>query len=445
MRVHFISIGGSIMHNLAIELQNNGFEVSGSDDEFFEPSKSRLQENGLLPNKKGWNTNLITKEIDIVVLGMHAKSDNPELKKAIELGLKIQSFPELIYQNTKEKTRVAIAGSHGKTTITSMVMHVLAKTSKDFDYLVGAKLKGFENSVKLTTTAPNIILEADEYLSSAIDKRPKFLWYKPQITLISGIAWDHMNVFPTFENYKKQFIDYIESLPLNAVLIYYKGDKLLNKIVNQFKNFKKIPYDFPDYKAENGKFKLETKNGFLELNMFGSHNLLNLEGARLVCEQLGVNNDKFYKSIGDFQGAGKRLEVIYKSDDLTIFKDFAHSPSKVKATIKGIKEQYPERKIIACLELHTFSSLNKDFIPEYKNTTNDADEIFVFINEEAVNLKRLELMSADEIQKAFNNPNIEVFFDINKLDKRIGKLNKNNSIILLMSSGDFKKWDLIPN
>lgn len=431
------------MHNLAIALKLKGHDVSGSDDEIFEPAKSRLEAHGILPAKFGWDADRIQPGMDAIILGMHARKENPELIRAQELELNMYSFPEYIYLNSTHKTRVAIAGSHGKTTITSMVMHVMQKCNKNFDYMVGALVKGFEQGLKLTENADCIILEADEYLSSSINMEPKFLWYKPQIALISGIAWDHMNVFPTFEIYVDQFRKFIKSMPDGSVLVYFRGDKLLVDIVHEFSHVKKIAYDLPNYVVEKNQFFIQSMDGKKHrMEVYGSHNMLNMEGARQICAQLGIEHATFYQAIGDFSGAGKRLEKLIEKEDFIAFRDFAHAPSKVKATIEGIKDQYPGRNLMACLELHTFSSLNPGFIPLYEGSMAKADRKYVFINQEAVKLKQLRLLSENEVIAAFGDPQLKLFYDREKLESEIRKNTFNNCVLLLMSSGDFAGLNL---
>lgn len=443
MKVHFISIGGSIMHNMAIAFRLKGFDVSGSDDEIFEPAKSRLLKSGILPEQAGWFPEKIKPGIDAIILGMHAKDDNPELVKARELGLKIYSFPEFIYQNSLDKKRIVIAGSHGKTTITSMVMHVLARQKFNFDYLVGSQVPGFENSVRISEDAPFIVIEGDEYLSSALDKRPKFLWYKPQLALISGIAWDHVNVFPTWEIYKQQFSDFIDSMEKEAQLVWNSEDKDLAAIVSTKTGIRQIPYSTPAFRIENGRFLIKTNSGkeFM-LHIFGSHNLANLEGAKAICMSLGISEDDFYASVVDFRGAGKRLELMFENETFKVFRDFAHAPSKVAGTINGIRLQFPKKKIIACLELHTYSSMNSDFIPQYKNSTHQADLVYLFLNEEAAKIKGMKLPQPEEIKTAFNDRSIRVFYDKNQMELSLLEENYFNSILLLMSSGSFDNWEI---
>ena len=367
MNVHFIAIGGSAMHNLALALHNKGYKVTGSDDTIFEPSKSRLESKDLLPEIFGWFPEKITKNLDAVVLGMHAKADNSELLKAQELDLKIYSYPEYLYEQSKHKTRVVIGGSHGKTTITSMILHVMHYHNRDVDYMVGAPLEGFDIMVKLTDYNDFMVLEGDEYLSSPIDRRPKFHLYKPNIALLSGIAWDHINVFPTYQNYIEQFEIFVDSIVKGGSITYNHEDEEVKRIVETSKNsIRKLPYFTPKYTVENGQTLLETPEGKLPIEMFGKHNLNNLAGAKWICQHMGIDEDDFYEAIESFKGASKRLEKIAENSTSVVFKDFAHSPSKVKATTNAVKEQYQDRILVACLELHTYSSLNAEFLKEYK-------------------------------------------------------------------------------
>ncbi|HLN72858.1 MAG TPA: Mur ligase family protein, partial [Prolixibacteraceae bacterium] len=381
MRVHFIAIGGSAMHNLAIALHKKGYHVTGSDDEVFEPSKSRLKKLGLLPEREGWFEENITPELDAVILGMHARQDNPELLRAQELGLKIFSYPEYLYEQTKDKIRVVVGGSHGKTTITSMILHVLGYNGLKFDYMVGAQLEGFDTMVSLSEDAKIAVFEGDEYLSSPIDLRPKFHLYFPNIALLSGIAWDHINVFPTFPFYVEQFQKFVDMIQPNGSLIYYEGDENLRQIAaNGREDIDKLPYWSHDSVIENGITYLVTDGKKIKLRIFGEHNLQNISGAQLVCCQLGLTDEQFYSAIAEFKGASRRLEVLAEKEDCVIFNDFAHSPSKLKATTEAVKKQFPDRKLVACLELHTFSSLKKDFLPQYKNCMNAADQAIVYFN-----------------------------------------------------------------
>ncbi|MES2063260.1 MAG: Mur ligase family protein [Bacteroidota bacterium] len=444
MKVHFIAIGGSAMHNLAIALHKKGFKVTGSDDVLFEPSASRLAKYGILPTLEGWYPEKITPGLDAVILGMHARIDNPELLKAQELGIKIYSYPDYIYEQSKDKLRVVIGGSHGKTTITSMILHVLQEAGKKFDYLVGAQLEGFETMVGLTHDAPVIIIEGDEYLASPIDRRPKFHIYKADIGVISGIAWDHINVFPTFDNYIDQFKIFAETIQAGGKLIYSQTDEVLNKMVNGLNiDIEKLPYTLPGYTIENGVTTILADGKKYELEVFGQHNLLNMQAARLVCEGLGINSADFYQYITTFKGAARRLEVVGKNDNATIFKDFAHSPSKLTATIDAVKAQFPDRKLIACIELHTFSSLNKDFLNEYAGTMDKADEAIVFIDRKTFEQKKIEPYPAEAVKNAFANKNLLFFNEPAELLKYLEAININNSNLLMMSSGNFGGINLI--
>lgn len=437
MRVHFIAIGGAAMHNLAIALKLNGFNVSGSDDLITEPSKSRLEKHNLLPKTEGWDADLITTEIDAIILGMHARIDNPELLKAQELGLRIYSYPDYIFEQSKDKIRVVIGGSHGKTTITSMILHVLNHYKKDFDYLVGAQIEGFDNMVKLSD-APVIVIEGDEYLASPIDRRPKFHIYKPDIAVISGIAWDHINVFPTLQNYVDQFDLFVDTINDYGSLIYCAEDKTVNDLVNHKNpNLKLLPYIAPEFGIENGETYLITSQKKIPLAVFGRHNLLNMQAAKLVCNELGISENDFYDAIKNFTGAAKRLEIVGKNLHSTIFKDFAHSPSKLVATIAAVKEQYPDRKLIACIELHTYSSLNKNFLNEYKNTMDKADVAIIFIDNKTFIHKGLEPYTAQDIKEAFNISQFNLFTDCEELFEYLSSLTLKNSNLLMMSSGNF--------
>jgi len=444
MRVHFIAIGGSAMHNLAIALHKKGFEVSGSDDVLFEPSVSRLGKYRILPEKEGWYPEKITSKLDAVILGMHARIDNAELLKAQELGIKVYSYPEYIYEQSKDKLRVVIGGSHGKTTITSMILHVLQAAGKDFDYLVGAQLAGFETMVRLTHEAPVIVIEGDEYLASPIDRRPKFHLYKANIGVISGIAWDHINVFPTFDNYIEQFKLFIETIQPGGQLIYCETDPVLNKMVTtDSSQIKKLPYLLPQYAIENGITTVIYGSEKYPLEVFGEHNLLNMEAARLVCESLGIAQHDFYSYITTFKGAARRLELLGKNDSSNIFKDFAHSPSKLKATVHAVKTQFPGRKLIACIELHTFSSLNKDFLAEYAGTMDEADSAIVFIDKKTFEQKKMEPYPSEVVKKAFLKNDLLFFNEPETLLKYLESIKIEGSNLLLMSSGNFGGINLI--
>lgn len=438
MNIHFIAIGGSAMHNLAIALHKKGYFITGSDDTIHDPSKSRLEKYGLLPNDFGWFSNKINTDLDAIVLGMHAKADNPELLKAQELGITIYSYPEFLFEQSKNKTRVVIGGSHGKTTITSMILHVLNYHNKEVDYMVGAQLDGFETMVKLTDDNDFIILEGDEYLSSPIDLRPKFHLYKPNIALLSGIAWDHINVFPTIENYNEQFSIFIDKITDGGMLVYSEEDSTLKNIVDSSTaNIKKYAYNTPSHFIENGITYLKTDSGDLPLEIFGIHNLQNLAGAKWICQLIGVQEDAFYEAIMSFGGASKRLEKIAENDSTVIFKDFAHSPSKVKATTKSVKEQYKNRSLLACLELHTYSSLNPDFLKEYKNALQFADKAVVFYSPHAVAIKKLAPVSKQQILDAFNRDDLIVYTDPKDFKDFLFNQNFENTNLLLMSSGNY--------
>ena len=441
MRIHFIAIGGSAMHNLAIALHKKGYQISGSDDVIFEPAKSRLDKYGLLPAEMGWEESRIAADLDAVILGMHARIDNPELLKAQELGIKIYSYPEYIYEQSKNKLRVVIGGSHGKTTITSMILHVLNYYSRDFDYLVGAQLAGFETMVKVTEEAPVMIIEGDEYLSSPIDRRPKFHLYKANVAVISGIAWDHINVFPTYADYTLQFDKFIDTIEENGTLIYCEADADLSEIVSKSAaKINKIAYAIPAHEIINGiTYLLPEKTA---LKVFGDHNLMNLNAAKEVCKTLNISAENFDKAIATFTGAAKRLEVISADESTNVYKDFAHSPSKLKATIDAVKAQFNNRKLVACIELHTFSSLNKDFLKEYAGAMNQADEAIVFIDLKSFEQKRMEPFSEEDVQHAFANPKLKFFNDANKLKDYLLSLNYKDTNLLMMSSGNYAGFDL---
>ena len=442
-KVHLIAIGGSAMHNMALALNEKGFIVSGSDDEINEPSKSRLLKFNLLPKEIGWFPEKITKDISAVILGMHARADNPELIKAKELGLKIYSYPEYIYESTKDKMRIVIGGSHGKTTITAMILHVMHYHHIETDFLVGAQLTGFETMVNLTKTSKYAVIEGDEYLASPIDRRPKFHLYKPNIAVLSGIAWDHINVFPTFENYIEQFKIFINLIEPNGNLIYCSNDKVLEEVCSSSSNTKisKWPYSIPNHEIINGLTYLIDNDIKYPLQIFGNHNLMNLTAAKLACNQMGINNQLFYEAIQSFTGAAKRLELVFKTGTFNFYKDFAHSPSKLKATTDAVKQQFPERKIIACMELHTFSSLTEDFLNEYKNSMNLADEAIVYYNPHTISHKKLKEISSEQVHTCFNRKDLIVFTKSEELTNYIKTKNFNNSVLLMMSSGNFDGVD----
>lgn len=441
MNVHFIAIGGSAMHNLAIALSRKGYNVTGSDDEIFEPSRTRLEKQGILPSSLGWNDLNISENLDAVILGMHARADNPELLKAKELGVKIFSYPEYLFEQSKEKTRIVIGGSHGKTTITSMLLHVVNDLKLNVDYMVGAQLEGYDCMVKITDSAPMIILEGDEYLSSPIDRRPKFHLYKPHIALISGIAWDHINVFPTFENYFEQFETFCKCIEPNGTLVYNAEDEHVNRLGLQFKNaLKSNPYQTPNYEVVDGGTLLDYEGKQYHLHIFGRHNLQNLMGALNVGIAMGIEADSFLTSIQTFTGAGKRLQKVVENEKFVMFKDFAHSPSKLKATTQAVKEQYPDRTVVACMELHTFSSLKKEFLPHYKDAMKAADRALVYFSPDVVAHKKLEPISKELVLDGFNG-GVEVMTETSEVLNFIRSIDWTNKVLLMMSSGTFDGID----
>lgn len=442
MNIHFIAIGGAAMHNLALALHLKGDAITGSDDEIFDPSKSRLSAYGILPKAFGWFPKKITAQLDAIVLGMHAKADNPELLKAQELGLKIYSYPEFLYEQSKFKTRVVIGGSHGKTTITSMILHVMHYFNRDLDYMVGAQLEGFDVMVRLTDDNDFIILEGDEYLSSPIDRRPKFHLYKPNIALLSGIAWDHINVFPTWENYVEQFSIFVDSIVEGGSITYNIEDVEVKKVVEGSDNtIRKFPYQTPEYQVENGITILETEEGSMPIEIFGKHNLNNLAGAKWICQQMGIDENDFYEAISSFQGASKRLERIVETENCVAYKDFAHSPSKVLATTNALKNQFPNRKLIACLELHTYSSLNPEFLTEYKGALDAADVAVVFYSPHAVEIKKLKAISQQQIADAFQRDDLIIYTNPTIFKDFLFSQQFNDTSLLLMSSGNYGGLD----
>jgi len=449
MKIHFISIGGSAMHSLALALKNNGVEVTGSDDEIFEPSKSRLAHAGILPDSMGWYPERIHKKLDAIILGMHARADNPELIRANELGIPVYSYPEYIYHLSHNKRRVVIGGSHGKTTCTSMIMHVLQFHGYDFDYLVGASLEGFSNSVRVSNSAPIMIIEGDEYLSSPIDRRPKFIHYKAQLALLTGIAWDHVNVFPTFDSYKQTFTDFLSSLDNPSVLVYCGEDRVLKELIEDFEpkdetfRIKKIAYSLPSHRVANGKTELLEENGLqTSLQIFGNHNLLNLEGAWLILKELGLNRNQFLQAISSFKGASKRLELVAQSGSSTVYLDFAHAPSKIKASLDALKHQFPGRKLIAIMELHTFSSLNVGFIQEYFGSMVAADLALVYFNPHTLEHKKLPPLSMEAVKNAFGRDDLVVMNNSDQVKEYVLSLNLNHSNLVFMSSGNFDGIDI---
>lgn len=440
---HFIAIGGAVMHNLALALLSKGYEVTGSDDEIYEPSRSRLKEAGILPEQKGWFPEKIHQGLEGIILGMHAKIDNPELIRAKELKIPIYSFPEFIYEQSKNKKRVVISGSHGKTTITSMILHVLKTSGMDFDYLVGAQIEGFDLMVGLSD-AKLILIEGDEYLTSPLDRRPKFFHYHHDILLMSGIAWDHFNVFPSFKNYADQFSQLAQMTPENGTFIFFEGDPYVKTIAESLpvNKTEKIPYAEHPAIIKEGQTFLLTEEGELPINVFGKHNLQNLQGALEICKSLGIKTKQFYQGIQSFKGAAKRQQVLAKASDSILFRDFAHAPSKLKATVEAVKMQYPKRRLIAVQELHTYSSLNKDFIHNYANSFDAADTAIIYLNPKAVSLKKLELMDEATLRAAFKRKDLQLFTVIEKLKKYLEEQDYHHCNLLLMSSGNYDDMDL---
>lgn len=437
MKIHFIAIGGSAMHNLAIALKRKGETITGSDDEIFEPSRTRLEKEGILPAKIGWDASSIHPGLDAVILGMHAREDNPELLKAKELGIQIFSYPEYLYEQSKNKTRIVIGGSHGKTTITSMLLHVVNALSLNVDYMVGAQLEGYDCMVKITDSAPMMILEGDEYLSSPIDRRPKFHLYKPDIALLSGIAWDHINVFPTFDNYFEQFRIFCEQISSNGTLVYNSEDEYVDQLGNEFSStFNSVSYGTPNYVVNEHGTTLSFEGMKYSLQIFGQHNLQNLMGAMNVGKAMGISFHDFLTAIQTFTGAGKRLQKVVENEKFVMFKDFAHSPSKLKATTKAVKEQFAHREVIACMELHTFSSLKKEFLPHYKDAMKAADKAIVYFSPEVVNHKKLEPISKELVFDGFNG-GVEVLTETKDVLSFIRSIDWNNKVLLMMSSGTF--------
>lgn len=442
-RVHFIAVGGAVMHNLALALHHKGFKVTGSDDEFFEPSKTRLANAGLLPEDAGWHAERITTDLDAVILGMHAREDNPELVEARRLGVKIYSFPEYLYEQTKDKRRIVIGGSHGKTTTTSMIMHVLHTLGKDFDYMVGAQIEGFDTMVRLTESAPVAIFEGDEYLSSPLDLTPKFHRYKPHVALLTGIAWDHINVFPTWDNYVSQFDTFAQTIEPNGSMIYYNGDAELCKIADNLRSdVCKMSYSGLDYEL-CGDTTVVTYNGTkYHINVFGKHNMQNMHGAMLACKQIGIEPEEFLRAIESFSGAAKRLQKLKETANSVAYLDFAHSPSKLKATTEAVRERYPDKKVVAVMELHTFSSLTKAFLPQYAHTMDAADVAYVYFNPEVIAHKRLEEFDITAVEKAFEKETLRVFTDSALLKSEILNIDYTDSVLLIMTSGNFSGIDI---
>lgn len=443
MHFHFIAIGGNVMHNLAIALHRKGDIVTGSDDEIFEPSRSRLASFGLLPDRDGWDPDRIHPGIDAVILGMHARADNPELIRSRELNLTVYSFPEFLYAHARDKKRVVIGGSHGKTTITAMVLHVLHSGGIHCDYMIGAPVRGLDDTVRLSSDSQLMVFEGDEYLTSALDRRPKFHVYQPDIALISGIAWDHINVFPTFEGYMEQFRIFAGLVPPGGSLIYNAEDAMVRDVIlSAGEGVKMIPYQMPAFRINSGMTSLNYRTKQVPIRIFGRHNLINLEGARMVCRELGVNDRDFYASIRNFAGAARRLELLVSNEYTAVFFDFAHAPSKLKATVEAVKEQFPERRLVACIELHTYSSLSGHFLSHYANTMAKADQPMVYYNPHAIQLKRLQEIHPEQIMQAFHHPDLKVYTDSCMVLNDLLGFNWQNANLLMMSSGDFGGMDV---
>ena len=436
-RIHFIAIGGAAMHNLALAVASKaGYRVTGSDDEIFDPALSHLREAGLLPDELGWHPERITADIDAIILGMHAREDNPELVRARELGIKIYSFPEYLYEQTKDKIRIVVGGSHGKTTTTSMILFALQRLGIEADYMVGAQIEGFDRMVRLSDTAKYAVFEGDEYLTSPLDLRSKFLWYHPHVAILTGIAWDHINVFPTFDKYVETFRKFANSIEAGGSFIYYEGDENLRMIANEMRSLRHDDMTIVPYKEYEGNIPMQ---------VFGRHNMQNLQAAMLACHCIGVAPDDFYREISSFTGASNRLEKIVETASSVAYKDFAHSPSKLKATINAVRERYPEKKLIACMELHTFSSLMADFLPQYKDCMAEADIAYVYFNPKVIEHKRLTPITAEEVASAFGTDNITVFTESETLQEALRAAVTSNGVsatgqgiaLLMMSSGTF--------
>jgi UDP-N-acetylmuramate: L-alanyl-gamma-D-glutamyl-meso-diaminopimelate ligase len=444
MTIHFISIGGSVMHQLAIALQQKGHLITGSDDEIFEPARTNLQVRGLLPPAIGWFESNIHAGLDAVILGMHARADNPELQMARSLGLPVYSFPEYIHRESLQKKRVVVGGSHGKTTTTGIIMHVLKHRNIAFDYLVGARLDGFEHSVQLTN-APVLVCEGDEYPASAVEKRPKFHFLFPHVAILTGIAWDHINVFPTFDLYLEQFQIFIEKIEPGGVLIYNQQDECLQQLVNESArtDLRFQPYSVPEHRIQHGRTRVLWPEAEADLQVFGQHNLLNIEAARLAAAELGISTEQFAESISDFRGAARRLEMLFQNDECICYRDFAHAPSKVKATLAAVREQYPGRRLIVLLELHTYSSLNAQFLPQYAHALDAADVAAVYFSRHALDLKRMPMLQEETINAGFGRADLEVFGEPASLQQWLKQLALGNSVVLLMSSGSFDETDFI--
>ena len=432
------------MHNLALALARRGAHVTGSDDEIFEPARSRLAAAGLLPPAEGWDAARVTPELTAVIVGMHARPDNPELARAQELSLKIYSFPEYIYEASKDKQRVVIGGSHGKTSITALILHVLRFHGRQFDYAVGAQLAGFDLMVQLTDEAPVIIIEGDEYLSSPVDRRPKFHLYQHHIGVISGISWDHINVFETEEIYREQFEIFAHQTPKAGVLIYDRDDEQTQLVAVPSKpDVAYIGYGPHEHVIRDGRTYLITKKDEeVPIQVFGEHNLRNISAAKEVCKQLGIKGKDFYKAIATFKGAARRLELVREGAASVVYKDFAHAPSKLRATAAALKKQFPKRRLVACLELHTFSSLNPAFLPQYAHCFDAPNVAVVYFNPHVLEHKRLPPLAPAAVAAAFARPDLHVFTDSRELAAFLHARAWADTNLLLMTSGTFDGLDL---
>lgn len=439
MNIHFIAIGGAAMHNLAIALKRAGHAVTGSDDEIFDPAKTRLQKEGLLPETEGWFPQKLHAGIGAVVLGMHAKADNPELQRAKELGLSIYSYPEYLYEVWKNKKRIVIGGSHGKTSITSMILHAFKACEVQSDYMVGALLQGFENMVSIQDSSQLAVMEGDEYTASILDLRPKFHLYRANVGVISGIAWDHINVFPTYEKYVEQFSIFIDTIEPGGVLIYNSEDAEVKRVAESHPrtDIRKVPYTAPEYTVADETFTVVHNGRTYPLAVFGKHNLSNLSAAAAVAREAGIDEHRFWTAATTFQGASNRLEKLAEGPKGICYKDFAHSPSKVKATLDAFRERFSERKVTACFELHTFSTLNKDFLPGYADALNSADRAAVYYSPHTLELKRMPALDADFVRQCFGRDDLAIITDTETLAGFIAGSASDNSALLLMSSGNW--------
>lgn len=444
MHIHLIAIGGAAMHNLALALQRNGHVVSGSDDEIYSPARERLAAASLLPAASGWYAERITPDLDVVILGMHARADNPELLRAQQLGLRVLSYPDFIYEQARGQTRFVVAGSHGKTTTTAMALHVLQRQGLDFDYLVGAQLEGFDTMVRLST-APAIIVEGDEYFASPLDLTPKMVRYRPRHTVITGIAWDHVNVFPTFEDYCAQFGRLLDAVEPGGSVMWYAGDDHIRRLVEareEIAQWRSVPFEPFAASVVDGRTMVQINaQESVAWQVFGAHNLLNARAAALICQEFGVIEADFIRALADFKGAAKRLQLLTAHTDSVAWLDFAHAPSKVRATVGAVRNLYPQRPLVACLELHTFSSLNRAFLPEYRDSMQQAEQAMVFFSPHTLEMKGLPLFSTEDVRQAFGHPNLQVFTRREALEDALAGMDWAGRNLLLMSSGHFDGLD----